>query len=102
MASVPYTLAQGDVKPLANPQSIASVGGDNGTAFYLFFREMPSGYQWVPPFTFGFMYTMHPPGFCSVDTTKLPPWDSVAKTDTKLANIVAYDHPQKASKGTRA
>jgi hypothetical protein len=102
MASVPYTVAQNEVKSLANPQSVASVGGDNGTAFYLFFREMPPGQQWVPPFTFGFMYTMDVPRPCQVDASQLPPWDTVMHTDSKLANIVAYDHPQKATMGIRA
>jgi hypothetical protein len=101
VASVPYTLNQNEIKSLANPAAIWSVGGDNGTEFYINFPDMPFGQQWVAPFTYGFMYTKDEAhvGGVTVDASKVPPWGTTPVVTTKQATLAAYSEAQPFSAG---
>jgi hypothetical protein len=103
VAAVPYVLNQNDQKHLANPSRIFSIGGDNGTEFYLNFPDFPYGQQWVQPFTYGFMYVMETPFYGAVmaDASKTPPWGKTPAASTKQAFLAAYDTAQPFSAGTQ-
>lgn len=96
-----YSILQGQVRTLSEPSRIRSVGGDNGTKFYLRFLDMPPGQQWVFPFTYGFMLQLPltVSGPVRVTANETPPGFPPAAVDTTAASITAFDESLPYSAG---
>jgi hypothetical protein len=104
MAGARFQMSQGNVKSISNPARIAAIGGDNATEFYLKFRDMPPGQQWVFPFTYGFMYLVEAPGYypVHVDASQVPAGAPTPATTSKIADLIAYDTEKLYSPGIAA
>lgn len=89
-----YGLSIGANDPGRNIPAVSqliAVGGTNGTPFWLHVVGTAVGFEWVPPFTVGFMYPFpNPVTSVLLRTDQLPPWQSgVANLTSKLTASVS-------------
>ena len=93
-------IGSNSTRTMRQVSGIRAVGGANGTPLYLHFPQNPGPWEWVFPFTYGFMLPM-PQGLTVVEVTSkdTPPGYSPAPTTTLLASLVGLEDPQPPEPG---
>lgn len=93
-------LGSNQTKTMRQASGIGAVGGSNPTPLYIHFPLLLGPFEWVFPYTYGFMYPL-PPGVTSlVATTRdVPPGYSAAPATSLTAYLVGYDDAQAYSPG---